>query len=235
MSEATTTPKKKNLNPITLFVGFIPWIAFAVISTRIAADGVAWSALVAAVLSALFIVWAVRTNGPKLLNIYSLVLFTLITVVGFIGDAGVDRWLYEWGRPLVGVVLGVAILVTAPFLPFTAEFARKSTPQEYWHSPLFTRINLMLSAVWGVAVLLMGVCAVLVTAFEAHALDTSSPHLAELFLNWVIPIVLIVGMIRFTDVYPGREREKWMAAHGGEPGAGAPAAGSARPGAPAAS
>lgn len=197
-------PTPKNLNPLAIFAGFIPWIVFSLVAQRLAADGVAWSALLSAVISLAFVVHGRRVGSPTQIDIYSLVLFTVIAAVGFVGDHRVDLWLYEWGRPLVGVVLGLTLLATSPARPFTAEYAKRSTPREYWDSPLFRRINLVLSATWGVAIVVMGAAAVLVTALDAHAEGTDSPYLLDLFLNWVVPIGLIAWMIHFTNTYPER-------------------------------
>lgn len=211
MSDSDT----KNLNPLEIFVGFVPWIAFAFVAQRLSADGVAWSALFAAALSLVFLVRGRRRNGPVRLDIYSLILFGVIAVIGFVGDHRVDDWLYEWGRPLVGVILGAIVLGTAFTSPFTAEYARQSTPREYWDSPLFHRINRVLSAAWGVAIMVMGAAAVLVTAVDARATGTDSPYLLDLALNWVVPICVIVWMIHFTNTYPdraGREVDERSAA-----------------------
>jgi hypothetical protein len=197
-------PEPKNLNPLSLFVGFIPWIVFSLVAQRPAADGVAWSALLSAVLSLVFVIRGRRTHSPTQIDIYSLVLFTVIAAVGFIGDHRVDEWLYEWGRPLVGVVLGLTLLTTASGRPFTAEYAKRSTPREYWSSPLFRRINLVLSAAWGVAITAMGAAAVLVTVLDAHPDGTDNAHLVDFFLNWAVPIGLVAWMIHFTNTYPDR-------------------------------
>ncbi|NDK90127.1 hypothetical protein GYA93_11105 [Gordonia desulfuricans] len=203
--------KEKNLNPLAIFAGFIPWIVFAIVASRLAADGVAWSALLAAAIGVVFIVYNRRTGGPTQMDIYSVVLFGVIAVVGFIGDHAVDDWLYQWGRPLVGVILGLTLLATSPVRPFTAEYAKRSTPREFWDSPLFRRINLVLSAAWGVVITLIGVSSVLVTVFDAHPTGTDSAHLVDFFLNWAIPIVLIVWMVHFTNSYPDRARDRYLA------------------------
>ncbi|MBQ7803961.1 MAG: hypothetical protein IJ372_04870 [Rhodococcus sp.] len=204
MSDPTT----KNLNPLSIFVGFLPWIAFTFLAQRLAADGVAWSALFAAALSLVFVLRGRRTGSPVQLEIYSLILFTVIAVAGFIGDDRVDAWLYEWGRPLTGVILGLILSATSFTRPFTAEFAKQSTPREYWSSPLFRRINFVLSAAWGVAIAVMGASAVLVTAVDAHAADTESPYLLDFVLNWMVPICMIATMIHITNTYPDRAGRK---------------------------
>ncbi|MGY1594736.1 hypothetical protein ACI79D_22405 [Geodermatophilus sp. SYSU D00708] len=187
-----------------LAVGFLPWIVFAFVAQRLASDGVAWAALVAAAIAGIALVRAQRRHGPRILDIGSLVLFGVIAVVGFAGGPVVDRWLYEWGRPLVGVTLGLYLLLTVPVLPFTAEYARQSTPREYWDSPAFTKINRVLSAAWAVAIAAMGAASALVTALGLDATGGPGSHLAELLLDWVLPIAVIWGMVRFTATYPDR-------------------------------
>ncbi len=192
------------LTPLALVASFLPWIVFSFVAQRLAANGVAWSALIAVVMSAVAVLRDRRRHGPQILDLGSLVLFGVIAVVGFVGGAVVDRWLFEWGRPLVGVVLGLCLLLTVPVLPFTAEYARQTTPREYWHSSTFVRINRVLSAAWGVAITGTGAASVLATALDAHARDTASSHLPDLLLNWVLPIAVLWAMIRFTATYPDR-------------------------------
>ncbi len=194
----------KALSPLTIVTGFVPWIAFAFVSQRLAADGVAWSALIAVAMTVIALVWGRTRHGPVQLNVYSLILFTAMAVIGFGGGPPVDRWLYEWGRPLVGVVLGLMILATAGWRPFTAGYAKASTPREVWDSPVFTKINRVLSATWGVALVVIGAASLVVTALDAQAGGTTGPYLLDLFLNWVLPIAVLVWTVRFTNTYPDR-------------------------------
>jgi len=188
----------------TFVLGFLPWIVFAVVAQRLDANGVAWSATIAVVMTVVALVAAHRSHGPKILNIGSLVLFAVIAVVGFVGGPAVDGWLFEWGRPLVGVLLGLYVLATVPVMPFTEEYARQAVPREHWGSPTFRRINRVLSAAWGAAILVIGLAGLVVAALDAHAVDPSRFHPADLLLNWVVPIALIWGMVKFTAAYPAR-------------------------------
>ena len=192
------------MNTLGFVVGFLPWIVFSVVAQRLDANGVAWSARIAVVMTVVALISARRRHGPTFLNIVSLCLFAVIAVVGFTGGAAVDAWLFEWGRPLVGVVLGLVVLVTVPVRPFTEEYARQSVPQQHWGSPTFRRINTVLSAVWGVAILVIGLAAVAVAALDANAVTASRSHGVDLVLNWVVPIVVIWAGIRFTATYPDR-------------------------------
>ena len=185
-------------------LGFVPWIVFSLVAQRLDANGVAWSATIAVVMTVVALVAAKRKHGPTFLNVASLVLFGLIAVVGFVGGPGVDRWLFEWGRPLVGVVLGLLVLATAPVRPFTEEYARQSVPREYWGSPTFRRINTVLSAVWGAGILVIGLAAVAVTALDAQATDPTRNNTVDLLLNWVVPIAVLWGAMKVTATYPDR-------------------------------
>jgi hypothetical protein len=192
------------MNPLKLALGFLPWIVFSFAAQRLAADGVAWAALLAVAMTLVSVITARRRHGPKILNLGSLLLFGLIAVVGFLGGPGVDQWLFEWGRPLVGVVLGLYVLATVPVMPFTEEYARQTVPHQYWGSPTFRKINRVLSAAWGAAIVVMGAVSLLVTFLDAHATSPGSNHLVDLLLNWVVPIAVIWGMVKFTAVYPDR-------------------------------
>jgi hypothetical protein len=43
-----------------------------------------------------------------------------------------------------------------------------------------------------------------VSQLDAHADDPSSNSIPDLVLNWVVPIAVIWGAIRFTGTYPDR-------------------------------
>lgn len=193
---------------LAVIAGFIPWIVFSIVSTRLSANAVGWAALLAVVLVLISLAAAARKHGPKILNLGSLVLFGIIAIAGFIGDDAVDEWLYWWGVPLVGVVLGLYVLATVPVLPFTAEYARMTTPREHWNSPLFKKINTTLSAAWGVAILLMGLLAVAATSVTGAQHHPESNGILELILNWVGPIAIIWFMVKLTIAYPEKARRQ---------------------------
>src|SRR4029079_3235217 len=146
------------------------WIAFSLISTRTAANGVAWSALIAVTITIVFMAISRPAWPPKILNVGSAVLFGIIAIVGFVGGPDVDLWLYTWAAPGVGVALGLFVLVTVPFMPFTEQYARESTPRAYWGSRTFKKINRVLSLAWGVAITVMGMANIAVSALDLRAL-----------------------------------------------------------------
>jgi hypothetical protein len=191
-----------------LILGFVPWITFSFLAHRVAADAVAWSGLIGLLLVLGTMALQKPVWPPSVLNVGMLIPMVTITVVGLVGGPDVDAWLYDWAVPGVGLFLGLFILALVPFAPFTERFARQSTPKAYWGSPTFNKINRVLSAAWGLAIVVMGICSLLVGALDLYSDELTTPATGELLLNWVIPIVVIVGMIKFTASYPDRVRSQ---------------------------
>ena len=123
-----------------------------------------------------------------------------LAVLGFTLGSHDDRWLATWGGADVGLVLGLVILLLIPVMPFTEQFARETTPQAYWSSPTFKKINQVLSAGWGAAIFAIGVSRVAAAAINGH----TTRRLPETLLGVVVPVVIIVLMLRFSKSYPDR-------------------------------
>jgi hypothetical protein len=85
-------------------------------------------------------------------------------------------------------------------VPFTEQFAKESTPQAYWSSPTFIKINRVLSAAWGVAIFLIGVSRVVAAAINGH----TTRRLPEIILGLAVPAIIIIYMLRFSKSYPER-------------------------------
>jgi hypothetical protein len=193
------------VSPLSLILGFLPLIAFAVLSGRVADNGAAWAATVACAIAVILLVVR-RTWPPKMVDVFQTLIFAVIAVVGFVGGNDVDAWLFDWANGLTTTTLGILILSFVPVLPFTEQYARESVPQEYWGQPTFKRINRHLSLAWGAAILVMGLSSLAVAWLRTRADSTADANLLDLALNWVVPIAVIVAMVRFTKTYPDRVR-----------------------------
>ena len=191
------------MNPLSVIVGFLPLIAFSVMSGRVAHNGAAWAGLVAFA-TAVALVAVKRSWPPKVMDVFQAVLFGVIAIVGFVGGDSVDAWLFDWANGLVTLALGLLILLFVPFIPFTEQDARESVPQEYWGSPIFKRINRNLSVAWGVAIVVMGLSSLAVALLHTRADSASDANALDLVLNWVVPIAVLVYMVRFTRTYPDK-------------------------------
>src|SRR5204862_8363400 len=94
------------VNPLSLILGFLPLIAFSVLSGRVADNGAAWAAAVACGIAVVLLV-VKRTWPPKIMDTLQAVVFGVIAVVGFVGGQDVDAWLFDWANGLTTLTLGV--------------------------------------------------------------------------------------------------------------------------------
>ncbi|MFJ8762958.1 hypothetical protein [Streptomyces cyaneofuscatus] len=173
----------------SILFGFAPWIIFDVVAGPSTWKLAAFTALVASVLLNL---GDLRQRSLKLLELAGIVFFAVITVLAVILDRGDMLWLETYAQPLSSGVVAVVALGSLAFTPFTEQYARDETPQAYWTSPKFRRINRVLTAAWGCAFLVIAILGLIAIHAPGHS-D---------WYNWVLPIVLLVAAIKFTSWYP---------------------------------
>jgi hypothetical protein len=208
------------MKPLALILAFLPLIAFSLLSRVLPHGDIGVAGLVAAVIALIAIATSRPWWPPKIINSCSLVLFTLIAVLGFTLGRNDDRWLATWGGSGIGLVIGLIILALIPVMPFTGQFARESVPPSYWTSPVFKKINRVLSIAWGVAIFAVGVSRVAAAAINGHATRT----LPETLLGLVVPVGIIIYMLKFSKNYPERvsHSESAVTHAGSQSGAGHP-------------
>jgi len=175
------------------FRGFVPWIIFWVVagpsSWEYAAGG--------AFLAALILLLPSGDRGSiKLLDIVSLVFFGALTIAGLFLDRSQLDWLEDYSQAISSGVLAIMVLGSLAFVPFTEQYAREQAPKEVWGTPTFKQINRVLTLVWGLTFAASAVLGVI-----AEQVDTGKN-----WLNWIIPIALIVGAFKFTSWYPDKVR-----------------------------
>jgi hypothetical protein len=188
------------MKSLTLVLAFLPLLVFSALARFLPHGDIGIAGLAAAVIALIAIVTSHPIWPPKIINTCSLVLFAVIAVLGFTVGKHDDRWLATWGGGGVGIILGLIILVLVPVIPFTEQFARESVPQADWSSPTFKKINRVLSAAWGVAIVAIGLCRVGAAAIDAH----SNSRLFVILLGLAVPLVIIVFMLNFSQSYPDR-------------------------------
>lgn len=201
----------EDMKALTLILAFLPLIAFSLLSRFLPHGYIGIAGLAAALIALIAIGTSHPVWPPKILNTCSLVLFTLIAVLGFTLGQADDRWLATWGGAGVGIILGLIILALVPVMPFTEQFAREATPQAYWSSPTFKKINRVLSIAWGLAIVAVGLSRVAAAAIDGH----TTRRLPELLLSLAIPVVIVIYMLKFSTSYPERVTQEPAAAHAG--------------------
>lgn len=181
------------------FLGFVPWIIFWVVCGPSTWEYAAGGALVAAVI---LLIPSHERGRIKLLDIASVLFFAALTVAGLVLDRGQLIWLEDYSQAISSAVLAVVVLGSLAFVPFTEQYAREQVPQQFWSTPSFKQINRMLTLVWGLAFLLCAALGVL----AQHDRGGSA------WLNWIIPIALVVGAFKFSAWYPEQVKSDRRAA-----------------------
>jgi len=177
-------------NPIT---GFLPWIVLAVIEGP---GRIALACAVALAMSALFLVTEkVRGSSPKALSFVDVVAFGAFLIGSLVASPDTTTWLETWFGEIANIVLvlfvAISLLVRQPF---TLQYAKEQTPEEYWDSPTFLRVNYVITAVWGLA--FFGAA---VAGWYGDAVLHSNNNL---WTGWVLQIFASLIAVAFTDWYP---------------------------------
>jgi uncharacterized membrane protein len=170
-----------------IYIAFVPWLLFSVITRRFEVEDAAVIALVASIAIS---VPSLRAGRPKLLETGAIVAFIGFTIVAFAGDDATRDWLARYARAVSAGLLALIAFGSLMRTPFTEQYARESVPREYWSSPVFKRVNRQITAMWGGVFVLMVPSHIL-----AGAIDT---HRAFTIFNWVIPIALVVYAVKTT-------------------------------------
>ncbi|TSB18618.1 hypothetical protein [Streptomyces benahoarensis] len=176
--------------------GFIPWLAFGVVS----AVGWQWGALAGLALAAAFLLTD-RTTGwapsERLLDYGTVLFFTALTAFAFLRpDSGLKVYA---GSLSMGWLALVAWGSIAARSPFTLAIARRRVTPEVAASPLFLRINTVLTAAWALSFTL--------TALAQAALSFRSGLPG---LSVVVQIAGFVLPARFTAAYPEWARARYL-------------------------
>ncbi|REK89059.1 hypothetical protein DY245_17605 [Streptomyces inhibens] len=176
--------------------GFIPWLVFAGVSSA----GWQWGALAGLAISVALLI-ADRAAGLsldyRLLEYGTIVFFAALSVLAFARpDSGIKLYSSTLSMGWLALIAWVSIVVQRPF---TMAIARRMAPPEVWHTPLFRRINVVLTAAWALSFTLTAIAQAVVSAYELNVV-----------FSIVIQIAGFVLPIRFTAAYPERARARFQ-------------------------
>jgi hypothetical protein len=177
------------------FVGFAPWIIFWVVAAPSTWEYATLGALIAAVILA---IPDAQNRRLKLLDVATIAFFGVFSLLAVFLDPAELDWLEDYSQAISSGVLSLLVLGSLAFVPFTEQYARESAPREVWHTPLFKQVNRTLTLVWGSVFAASAVLGVI-----AQNVDSGQD-----WLNWIIPIILVVGAFKFTAAYPDKAREQ---------------------------
>ncbi|GHE93290.1 hypothetical protein E5082_28420 [Streptomyces griseoluteus] len=177
-----TTPDKKPLGTASVFLSFVPWIIFGVV-----ASPSTWE-YAALLLSAQDLL----QGRIRILDAAGIVFFAVLSVLALALNRADLLWLETYAQVISNGLVAVIAFASLLHDPFTAQYARESTPRQYWDSPVFRHINRVLTTYWGVTFAVMTASTWLAIHFPGQ----------DDWFNWVIPVVLLVIAVKFTQRYP---------------------------------
>jgi hypothetical protein len=179
------------MNSVKIILGLVPFALFSLLAGSIP---IGWAAL-AGMLAAIIVLLADLRGGVKAVPIVAVITMAAFAVLGLLGGHAIGLVLGTYGRGLATLVLAAFILITAGFAPFTATYAKETTPKQYWGSETFVRTNRRISIAWGGAVLVMAVGHLLAEGIAAAGITMP---IIDAALNWGLPISAIIATVKYT-------------------------------------
>jgi hypothetical protein len=175
------------------FSGLTPWVLLSVFSTPGHFERAVCIALGASVLTMLLS--AVRGISIHALDVFGTAFFAALAVVGLVASAGLVRWLELWAGEITNVALASFVIATLLVRkPFTLPYAKEEAPEEFWDSPVFLRINYVISSMWAAAFVFTSV-----VGFVGIAV---LKNVEDFWTGWVLQLAAIFFAVAFTEFYP---------------------------------
>jgi energy-converting hydrogenase Eha subunit A len=191
--------RRTKMKKTGILLGFVPLIVFGVLAGSSVESVVI--ALVAALIVAVITGFSDLRKG-RILSWATIILFSsLLLAVGVLG--------LTWIIPVMGMLI-YAALAAVTFgsilakIPFTLEYAREMVDRKLWENPVFIRVNVLMTGVWG---------AIFVINFILSYLPFAFPYDVGWITSPLTYLVLIAGII-FTIWYPGYMQKKHSSASG---------------------
>lgn len=187
------------MNAAKIFIGFAPFILFALLVEHFGVDHVGLAALASGLLAvALAGTEIVRGGSVKILDWAGIGVFGVIAVLGFVGGHGVQEWLAQYGANVSTLALAAVMGISALTVPFTEQYARESVEQKYWGSPVFRAKNAAITWIWAGSVATIGIAGVIGNVLPATGT-------LAIVLDWVVPVVATVFAINQTERIAGAD------------------------------
>jgi hypothetical protein len=177
----------------TPFAGLTPWIVMALLS----GPGRFEQSVSAALGLSILFIYLNRRRGASLkpLELFEVAYFGILAMIGFLASDKLINWLEKWSGEMSSLAL--ALFVFGSLLlrnPFTLPYAKEVTPKEYWDSPLFLRVNRIITLVWALAFTVSAAAGL----YGIVALDQPD----NFWTGWIIQIGALLFAFSFSEWYP---------------------------------
>ena len=187
------------------FAGIAPWALLSILSGPGRFEIAVASALGFSVL--VLLIGLSRGIKVHLLEVFGAVFFGATAIVGLFATDNVIRFLELWSGELTNISLAAFAWFTLLIRkPFTMAYAKDSTPQEHWDSPLFRRINDGVTAAWAGA-FTFAAAAGFIGDFVFH-------DAGNFWTGWILQLAAIFFAVSFTEFYPDYATAKFDQANG---------------------
>jgi len=187
------------------FAGIAPWALMSVLAGPGRFEIAVGAALGLSLL--VMLVSRARGIGIHLLEVFGATVFAVMTLVGALASQGLIDWLELWAGELVNVSLAAFAWTTLLIgRPFTTAYAKESTPREHWESPLFKRINNVITAVWAGAFTFAASVGLVGDLFFHDA--------GNFWTGWILQLAAIFFAVAFTEFYPDHASAAFELANG---------------------
>lgn len=190
------------------FSGLAPWVLLSVISS----SGRFEVGVCVALGSSLLTMLLSSVRGIKIhaLGVFGTAFFAVLAVVGLVAKPNLIHWLELWAGELTNIAAATFVVATlVARKPFTLPYAKEDTPEEFWDSPLFPRINYVISSVWAGAFVFAAIVGFIGIAVLKGVED--------FWTGWVLQLAAIFSAVAFTEFYPGHATAKAAVAAGETP------------------
>jgi hypothetical protein len=173
--------------------GIAPWVLLSILSGPGRFEEAASAALGLTLLT-LWVGW--RRGFPvHTLEVFGAVVFGVMSILGLVASDDLIRWLESWAGEVSNVALASFAIVSLLIRrPFTLAYAKDTTPEEYWESPLFMRINYAITAVWAGAFTFSAIMG----ALGGTVLSGGN----DFWTGWILPLAAMLFAVEFTEFYP---------------------------------
>jgi hypothetical protein len=95
-------------------------------------------------------------------------------------------------------LLATVMVLSTVAVPFTERYARQGLPRDYWGSPRLRAINRRITLVWTYCTVAAALSVTVAEVISAHTSGTTGQFFTYV-LMWLVPIVLALGVYRYTD------------------------------------
>lgn len=197
--------KEKRFNPISVFLGLSPFLVYWVLVGNVSYHLAVVISFCAAVL--IFLTTITVHHSVKFFEVCVLVVFLGLLIATFATN---DHFLERWIQPISIGALFLAMLATVIVgRPFTAEYDRDFVSPEQLKAPYFKPINTVVTWAWVVGCGLMTVSSLIPPIVQGEATIHDGGTATSIICYWVIPVVLLVLVMIFSDRYPYWYLARW--------------------------